>query len=292
MLCDCHIHIILDGEDFSFAINSHKEAIIENTVISNLKQYADLGVSYLRDGGDNLGVSLYASKVASMFGIEYVSPAFAIHKKGKYGGIVGKSFDTEAEFLALLDEAESLDADFIKLMLSGIMDFNEYGVLTCEPVTADEMKSMVEHAKKRGFSVMAHVNGDEAIRNAVIAGVDSIEHGYYMEDDTVKFLTDSGTIWTPTLSPIGNIINSGRFDRDVLLKIYDVQCEKIALAAKRGAYIAQGSDGGAWQVLHGHCVNDELRHLETVLGATARYDLALGNNKVRERFEKKHPELT
>ncbi len=288
MNCDCHIHIILDGKDFKTAINEHKNAISEKTIINRLKNYSELGINYLRDGGDNLGVSLFAKKTANTYNIEYVSPAFAIHKKGKYGSIVGKGFDTEADFLSLLDEAEKSGADFIKLMLSGIMDFNEYGKMSCEALSLEEMQIMVKQAKKRGFSVMAHVNGDEAVKNAIIAGVDSIEHGYFISKETVELLANSETVWTPTLSPIGNIIETGRFNREVLTKIYQIQGEKIALASELGAYIALGSDGGAFGVLHGECVKSEFEHLKIILGENTNHIISKGNAKIREVFKRRN----
>ena len=286
MKCDCHIHMILDGINFADAINQHKAAVRDNLVRSRLQSYKDAGVNYLRDGGDAHGVSLFARSIAHEYGIEYRSPAFPIYKKGRYGSFIGVGYETESDYLALLDRAEADGADFIKLMLTGIMDFDNYGVLSCEPLDADEMKMLISHAHDRGFTVMAHLNGDEAIKNALAAGVDSIEHGNFMSEDTVKMLSDSSAVWVPTVSPVLNCVGTGRFADEQLLKIGSSLIKNISLAAEHGAYIALGSDGGAWQVPHGKCVQDELDYLKLALGEGTEFVLGLGSAHIKEKFKR------
>lgn len=58
-------------------------------------------------------------------------------------------------------------------MISGLMDFSQYGVLTGEPLPPDLIRDMIACAHNEGFSVMAHANGDEAVRAALAGGVDS-----------------------------------------------------------------------------------------------------------------------
>lgn len=286
MKCDCHIHMILDGVYFADAIAQHEQVPQENIVRRRLADYQSCGVTYLRDGGDAWGVSLLARRLAPEYGIVYASPAFPIHKKGLYGGFIGLGYETEADYMALLDRAEAEGADFIKLMLAGIMDFDEYGVLSCPPVEAEEMRRLIGLAHERGFRVMAHLNGDEAVKNALLAGVDSVEHGNFMSEDTVKLLADSEAVWVPTLSPMANAIGSGRFNDDSLRRIVDGQLKNLALASAQGAYIALGSDGGAWRVFHGRCVHDELETLRLALGGGTELVLGLGAARIRERFKR------
>jgi len=286
MKCDCHIHMILDGIYYADAINEHKAAVREDLVRSRLQCYKDEGVTYLRDGGDAHGVSLFARSIAHEYGIEYRTPAFSIYKKGRYGSFIGVDYETESEYIALLDEAEKNGVDFIKLMLSGIMDFNEYGSLSCESIEAAEMKKLISLAHDRGFAVMAHLNGDEAIKNALAAGVDSIEHGNFMSEDTVKRLADSHAVWVPTVSPVLNCVGTGRFSDEQLTKIGGSLLKNISLASSQGAYIALGSDGGAWQVPHGKCVQDELKYMRLALGEGTELVLGIGSAQIRERFRR------
>ena len=142
-----------------------------------LAGYARAGVTWLRDGGDNLGVSLLAAEIAPDYGITVLSPAFPIYKKGRYGRFLGRSWETMADYRALVSEAKQAGASYIKLFLTGICSFAEYGKVTSEPVGPEEMRQLVSVAHGEGLPVMAHVSGREAILWAAQAGVDSLEHG-------------------------------------------------------------------------------------------------------------------
>ena len=103
---------------------------------------------------------------------------------GHYGAFIGRGFDTEDEYRALLDEAGEKRADFIKLMISGLIDFDHFGVLTEPGPELQDIRRMIELAHAAGFAVMAHANGDRAVTAALQAGVDSIEHGAYLSERT------------------------------------------------------------------------------------------------------------
>ena len=287
MHCDCHIHMALDGMDHTQAIGRNRREADETLVRARLADYQKRGITFLRDGGDAWGVSLLAKRLAPEYNIRYVSPAFPIYKKGYYGAFIGCGYANRAEYMELLDEAEAQGADFIKLMLSGIMDFNCFGRLSCPSLAADELRSLIGLAHERGFAVMAHLNGDEAIRQAIEAGVDSVEHGNFMEKDTVKCLSDSAAVWVPTLSPIFRSIGRGRFDDDVLRRIAERQLNCVAMAASQGAYIAPGSDGGAWQVFHGPCAEAEQHYLQLALGSGTELVLGLGAAQICEKFRRR-----
>ena len=92
MFGECHAHVIMDGINYQAAVKRHEQGADEELVRRCLKLYRQAGVSFVRDGGDALGVSVLAKKLAPEYGIDYRTPVFAIHKEGHYGGIVGKSF--------------------------------------------------------------------------------------------------------------------------------------------------------------------------------------------------------
>ena len=124
---ECHAHIIMDGLNYRKAIAIHKEQIDDQSIREHLKAYQKLGITFLRDGGDALGVSKRAKDLAAEYGIDYRTPIFAIHKNGHYGAIVGKGFDNMKEYYALVKEAKKQGADFIKIMTTGLLDFNNHG---------------------------------------------------------------------------------------------------------------------------------------------------------------------
>lgn len=271
---DCHVHISLDG------------ANNKTSVQDNLKTYADMGVTFLRDGGDNRGLSLSAKAMAKDYGIDYRTPNFAIYEQGRYGANFGHAFETEKDAQRLLARVSDSGADFVKCMFSGIMDFETYGQLSCLPVPEYIIKWFTENVEDYGYSIMAHINGDEPIKSAIANGVASIEHGYYMSAETIKLLADSQTIWTPTLAPLVNLVGDERFNSDVLMRIIDEQREKIYKAAVGGAYIACGSDGGAYKVPPSVATATEYDCLKEVLGSSIEAVLERSNNLVSAKFSR------
>ena len=124
MFGECHAHIIMDGVNYRQAIDMHKNGPDDQIIREHLKAYQDRDITFVRDGGDALGVSARAKELAPEYGIDYRTPVFAIHKEGHYGSIVGKSFATMREFHGRVLEAINAGADFIKIMTTGIMDFS------------------------------------------------------------------------------------------------------------------------------------------------------------------------
>ena len=188
MLGDCHIHLALDGYDYKAALGRHREAVDDEPIHAALARYRELGVTFLRDGGDKFGVSRRARELAPQYGIDYRSPIFPIHRKGRYGGFIGRGYDNLTEYRQLVAEAKAQGADFIKLMLSGIMDFSHFGVISDEPLPPSEVHDLVAIAHDAGFPVMAHVNGADRMAAALDAGIDSLEHGGYANDEVLHQL--------------------------------------------------------------------------------------------------------
>jgi len=277
---DAHIHIALDGVNYKNAVEG---GFSPDAVRARLKAYKDSNVLYLRDGGDNIGASAFAKKIAMEYGIEYRSPIFAIHRKGLYGGIVGYGFEDAAQLRGLIAQAKSEGCDFIKVMASGIMDFSEYGRLSAGRLSEKLIRSAVEIAHGEGLAIMVHANGDDAVRDCLIAGVDSIEHGYYLSTDTIKIFAQTGSIWVPTLAPVAGLIGKGRFSDEALKRILSGQSEAVRFAAEAGATIAPGSDAGAVGVLHPDGAFDERRLLESALGRFSG-KLSEGAVALKERF--------
>jgi imidazolonepropionase-like amidohydrolase len=91
-----------------------------------------------------------------------------------------------------------LGDDLIKIMPSGgVLDESSSG--DNAQMTLEEIKAVVATAHDYGFAVAAHAHGAEAIRRAVIGGVDSIEHGTFMDAEDMKLMVEHGTWYVPTL---------------------------------------------------------------------------------------------
>ena len=288
MFGECHAHIIMDGVNYRRAVDMHKNGPDDQIIKAHLKAYQDQGITFVRDGGDALGVSLRAKEIAPEYGIDYRTPVFAIHKEGHYGSIVGKSFATMREFHDRVLEAKKAGADFIKIMTTGIMDFNAHGAVTGTPLDAAEVKEMVHIAHEEGMNVMSHTNGDYGVQAAVEAGVDSLEHGNYMNEDSLAMLAQSHTVWVPTLVTVRNLMGDGRYEDEVLWPIIESAKENVRKAFQLGIKVAPGSDAGAYRVLHGQGIQDEMDSFVEFLEEEKRDDvyrwLADGEAEIKKKF--------
>lgn len=259
MKADCHMHMVLDAVDWRKAIARHSCSPDIPYIRSILNTYQNLGYTYLRDGGDRWGVCAAAKKLAPEYGIVYTTPLAPISKQGHYGGFIGQQFSTFREYADLVAEHRQQGADFIKIMISGLMDFHKFGVLSQEGLSAADIREMVHIAHEEGFAVMAHANGARVLEAAAAAGVDSVEHGAYADKDALHAMAESGLVWVPTVSTAGNLLQfdePDRFDRTQVHLLLEDFLANIALFARLGGTVAPGTDAGAWAVPHG-CQTEE-----------------------------------
>ncbi len=280
--CECHGHIFMDGHNFPAALTMHKSGVIRDVIDQRLRALAAAGITYYRDGGDRLGASVYARSRAADFGIEYRTCCFGTHKRKQYGGLVGRAFDDAAGFRELVRQAKAEKADFIKLMISGIMDFQTFGGLSGGGLELTEIPELIRIAHGEGFRVMAHVNGADRIRTALEAGLDSVEHGYFMDDACLELLRETGAVWVPTLAATAGFAGRGGFVPGVAEANLRHACENLRKAKALGVLIASGSDAGAVNV-----PPDTGIHMECALLAAAGLtdaDIQNGNAAIRSRF--------
>lgn len=286
MYGECHGHIFMDGVNYRRAVALHVHAVNQEDVRQKLAAYQKLGISFFRDGGDALGVSEYARRIAPEYGIDYRTPIYAIHKNGHYGKIVGCGFDDLKEYHQLVLGVKARRGDFIKVMFSGIMDFKTDGSITGTPLERDEIREMIHIAHEEGFAVMAHVNGARTIQAAVECGVDSVEHGNFMDEESVQALAESHAVWVPTLVTVHNLLGSGRFPDEVIENLQRQQEMHLKRAFRQKAKVALGSDAGAYRVLHGQGLLDEYAQFQSILKDVPNLDaeLAGAEEEIRKRF--------
>lgn len=286
MFGENHAHIFMNGINYRAAVNRHKSGVDTEVIHEHFRAYREKGVSFVRDGGDALGVSERAREIAPQYGITYRTPIFAIHKKGHYGGIVGRPFENMKEYANLVKEVGRRGGDFIKIMTTGIMNFDTDGSVTEEPLSAEEVKEMVHIAHEEGFSVMAHTNGARAVREAALAGVDSIEHGNYVDEKAICAMKEHKTVWVPTITVAKNMIGCGRFSDEVLEKIWETGSLNIQKGYETGVQLALGSDAGAYLVPHGQGIENEWECFQEILGKNKEVTEMLleGERKIQEKF--------
>jgi imidazolonepropionase-like amidohydrolase len=113
---------------------------------------------------------------------------------GSVDGIINSPEDA----VKAVREHYKLGDDVIKIMPSGgVLDEGASG--DNSQMTLEEIRAVVTTAHDYGFAVAAHAHGAEAIRRAVLGGVDSIEHGTYMDAEDMKLMVEHGTYFVPTI---------------------------------------------------------------------------------------------
>ena len=115
MFGECHAHIMMDGKNYKSAAARHKDSIKEEVIRAHFQLWKEAGITFVRDGGDALGVSIRAKAIAPEYEIDYRTPVFAIHKKGHYGGIVGHAFSNRQVSTRLCRSARLLSLSILRI---------------------------------------------------------------------------------------------------------------------------------------------------------------------------------
>lgn len=136
---------------------------------------------------------------------------------------------------------------------------------------------------------MSHTNGIYGARAAIEAGVDSLEHGNYMDGETLSMLADSSAVWVPTLVTVRNLLGCGRYEDATLRPIIESGEKNLKIAFAEKVKTALGSDAGAFCVMHGQGILDEYRAFLEILGDSPEVTdwLSQGEAEIRERFRRR-----
>lgn len=142
-------------------------------------------------------------------------------------------------------------ADLIKAMPSGgVMDLGTNG--SGPQMTEDEIRALVETAHDYGMKVAVHAHGAEAIRRSVVAGVDSVEHGTFMDDQDIELMKQHGTFYCPTVYTavfVTEQAKKGAYPPAVTVKALTVGpkiMDTVSRAYKGGVKFAYGTDAGVY----------------------------------------------
>lgn len=257
-LINCHTHICLqpvaDTDDIL------KYSIPEQTIIAceNAKKYLYSGVTTIRDMGGIDQIDLAVRNAINRNEIEgpqIIASGQLLTMTGGHGHTIGMECDGTDECLKAARTQLKRGADIIKFMATG-------GVLTkgVEPgsaqLTEAEMKVMVNEAHRKNKRTASHAQGNEGIQNAIRAGVDSIEHGFYMSEETADMMKENNVYFVPTFSPPYFILKNGieaGIPEEFVRKTEESETahkKSFSMCRKRGVRIAAGTDGGTPFNLH------------------------------------------
>jgi imidazolonepropionase-like amidohydrolase len=292
-LIDCHVHLAMAGSPTSCLEGEwgytaalmlrHARASLEAgfTALRDVggRHHLEFGIRRALQEGLWSGPRLFlAGKVLSM------TAAGAEYFDGMY-----READGPNEVRKAAREQLKVGADFIKLMASGAVltpgeepGAPQYGV--------GEMQVAVEEAEKVSRPVAAHAHGSRAIRNAVEAGVRTIEHGTYLKEDPelIDRMAEEGVVLVPTLKSLHDLlaheqegiprwaVEKGRRNQEILAR-------SVQQAREQGVVIAMGTDAGTPYNYHGEnglelalMAEAGLTPMEAIVAATRNGALAMG----------------
>jgi imidazolonepropionase-like amidohydrolase len=177
---------------------------------SALETVRAAGITAVRDAGLRRNVEHGLPDHRSLAtGPRVVSSGWALYKPGGYGASFGVPAGTPEEIRSAVLKLKDAGADIIKVMASGMVSLKNPGTITPGGFPYDELVFIVEEARRHGLGVMAHANGEQAIRDAARAGVRSIEHGFFMTMRAVETMAGQGTFWTPTVGALARAGEAG-----------------------------------------------------------------------------------
>jgi imidazolonepropionase-like amidohydrolase len=273
-MIDCHTHVMVSTinalrmAQTPFSLNFYLAA-------RNLAATLAAGVTSVRDaGGADLGVK-EAVATGLIPGPRMTIAITILSQTGGHAddwevcGAGGVPFliahpgrppavcDGPAEVLRRVREVIRAGADVIKVCATG-------GVLSArdEPAASqflpDELAVIVAEAQASRLTVMAHAQGTNGIKNALRAGVSSIEHGIFLDDEAIEMMIDRGVFLVPTLvAPIG-VLDAPEGVSDAMLRkareVVDVHRDSIRRAAQAGVRVAMGTDSGV--IPHGRNLSE------------------------------------
>jgi imidazolonepropionase-like amidohydrolase len=272
-LVDGHVHLFLDGGERNFArraahLKSDFASKME-TARANVAATLRAGVSAVRDAGDRFGVNTAMRDALAgdtRHPLTIRSSGIGLKRPKRYGSFIARDLgQDETAGAAVADVAR--DSDDLKIILTGIIDFERGEVPGAPQFSVDELCQLVRAARQRGLKTLVHCSGLAGLQVAVAAGVGSIEHGFFMNRDILTQMADRQIAWVPTFSPVffqwqqPQAAGWGRDTIANLRRILDNHHNHLGLADRLGVPIVAGSDAGSYGVDHGAALIAELRHM-------------------------------
>lgn len=265
-MIDTHVHVLFNGINL-MEILQRPYSLTYYEAADNLKRTLQAGITSVRDaGGADLGIKTAVEKglidgprmqisisvlsITGGHGDDWVPSGSSIPlfptTPGRPSGIVDGVDEVRKKVRQILRAG----ADVIKVCSTGgVLSPTDHPEFT--QFTPEELEVMVQEAAyRRGVKVMAHAQGVEGIKNAIRAGIHSIEHGVILDDEAIELMLEKGTFLVPTLlAPVAVLEqaeSAGMPEYGVrkARELLEVHSESIGKAHQAGVNIAMGTDAG------------------------------------------------
>ena len=277
-LIDCHTHILLQPEDEGEIppVITKSQAFRTVQGVAAARKDLEAGFTTLRDvDSEGAGFADIAIRDAINQGIipgpRLLVGGDCLTITGGHMNLVGINPDIQVPDPGLLTDSHDAmiaavrrnvkyGVDLIKIYATGRTSQND--PVTLEPLCSfseEEIKLVINEARRWGKDVAAHAYGGRGAKNAILAGVRSIDHGMLLDDEMLNLMVERGTYWCPTLcvyipedekAPVSDMIS----------RIIPRHKDTFQRAMKMGVKIAFGTDVGAYP--HGHSAREFLKMVE------------------------------
>ncbi|HZV80042.1 MAG TPA: amidohydrolase family protein [Candidatus Binatus sp.] len=277
-MINLHAHLdSLCGPDFLTHALLISEANAVMVCADSARRTVLAGVTTVRDLGTK-----YASAIAVrdavnrgwVPGPRILSAGQLVCMTGGHGWFIADEADGTDDMRKKVRKNLKRGADCIKVIATGgvLSPGVEVGSSQLDP---DELETAVHEAHKAGKRVAAHAIGNQGIKNALRAGVDTIEHGCYLDDEAIKLFKKTGATWVPTLCAPHflheHLAEVPDYARRKTEQVYDAHRASFRLALRSGVTIAAGTDAGTPFNHHGLFATE--LSLMTALGMSAEQAL-------------------
>ncbi|UIP01139.1 amidohydrolase family protein [Halobaculum sp. CBA1158] len=255
-LVDAHVHLSLSGEPSVEDVVGMSDAELALVEARNARATLAAGVTGIRAmGARDVDVHVRDRIAAGdLPGPRTVANCRSITATGGHGHHLGREITGVDDARKAVREQAKRGAEFIKFMVTG-------GVTTpgTDPdavaLTDAEVDALVEEAHRHGMHAATHAHGAAGVKAAVDAGVDTVEHGTFLDDDAVDALVREDVTLVPTLSaPYRIVRNVEAATADVRHKterVYERHIESFRRAVEAGVRVAGGTDAGTPFNTHG-----------------------------------------
>lgn len=269
-IIDCHVHLGMDCSPDPFAqIRNDTEASTAFKVCQQGKQLLEAGVTTVRSLGTRFNVDIsYRNAISEgiVTGPRVYASGYLIAMTGGHGHAIGIEADGVDEVRKAARSQLKAGADVLKVMSTG-------GILTkgsrlgAAEFDEEEIRAVCIEAEKKGKLTSTHAIGLDGTKNALRAGISSIEHGHFVDDEVIELMLKNGTFLVPTLKAGIFIAKQPaatlpQFMMGRLQEMNEIQRVSFRKALKAGVKIALGTDAGCPNNYHGHVVDEMKLRME------------------------------
>lgn len=268
-LIDVHVHLFMSGTndaDLRAAQLERPYEAAREVIEHHLLQHLKHGVVAVRDGGDRDGHTLrFVKEALARHGlpIRVRAAGQAFRAQDRYGKLIGRPVGDGYTLADGIGDAAK-EIDHVKIVNSGLNSLTRFGKETAPQFDLLALKEAVERAHGLGLKVMVHANGTIPVMNAVDAGCDSVEHGFFMGEENLQRMAERGTVWVPTaftMKAYSERLDLNTIETTVARRTFEHQLAQIAAAHELGVEIATGTDAGSLGVDHGAAIREEIATL-------------------------------